>query len=124
MSRQARAAAKEPDSRTVTFRLPKREYAWLAERARDRGLSPGGLARELVLAGFAGLPGTGSDAQAAYGRASSGGTVLEELLARAVWAVVVALSPDMDEDAAERFVREYCGWAVAPNPGSGKESTP
>ena len=76
----------------VIFRLGAEEHQLLSAYAKARGQSPGQAARDLMLAGLRGGPA----APPTQGMAAR----------KAAYAIIVALSPDMDEEAAERFLQE------------------
>jgi hypothetical protein len=76
----------------VIFRLAEEEHQLLAAYARARGQSPGQAARDLTLAGLRGGP--------------PAPPTFTSTVRKAAYSIIVALSPDLDEDAAERFLRE------------------
>jgi hypothetical protein len=76
----------------VIFRLSAEEHQLLSAYARARGQSPGQAARDLTLAGLRGGPAAPPTSVAA--------------VRKAAFAIIVALSPDLDEEAAERLLRE------------------
>jgi hypothetical protein len=76
----------------VIFRLSAEEHQLLSAYAKARGQSPGQAARDLMLAGLRGGP----VAPPTFVTAAR----------RAAYATIVALSPDMDEEATERFLQE------------------
>ncbi len=82
----------KPKSDQVIFRLNAEEYQLLSAYARARGQSPGQAARDLTLAGLRGGP--------------AAPPTFVTAARQAAYAIIVALSPDMDEEAAERFLRE------------------
>lgn len=76
----------------VIFRLDAEEHQLLAAFAKARGQSPGQAARDLTLAGLRGGP--------------AAPPTFVTAARKAAYSVIVALSPDMDEEAAERFLQE------------------
>jgi hypothetical protein len=76
----------------VIFRLSAEEHQLLSAYAKARGQSPGQAARDLMLAGLRGGPAAPPTAVTA--------------VRKAAFSIIVALSPDMDETATERFLRE------------------
>jgi hypothetical protein len=76
----------------VIFRLSFEEHQLLSAYARARGQSPGQASRDLTLAGLRGGP--------------AAPPTFVTAARKAAYAIIVALSPDMDEEAAERFLSE------------------
>jgi hypothetical protein len=76
----------------VIFRLSAEEHELLSAYAKARGQSPGQAARDLTLAGLQGGP----PAPSTFVTAAR----------KAAYAIIVAVSPDMDEAATERFLSE------------------
>ncbi len=76
----------------VIFRLTAEEHRLLAGYAAARGQSAGQAARDLTLAGLKGGPAAPPTFAAAARKAA--------------FAAIVALSPDLDEQATEEFLRE------------------
>lgn len=95
---------KAADSPTISFRCSPEEYARIADAAKGRGVSPGLFIRNLALAEISGeFPGTverGADPPLATK------AEVERLVRRAVWAIIVALSAEIDEEEAERYCAE------------------
>ena len=81
----------KPRNDQVIFRLTAEEHQLLVAYA-SAGQSPGQAARDLTLANLHGGP----PAPPTFVTAAR----------KAAYAVIVALSPDSDEEAAERFLRE------------------
>ena len=90
------ACSEIPVSKTrhdqVIFRLSAEEHQLLADYARARGQSPGQAARDLMLAGLRGGP--------------AAPPTFVTAARKAAYAVIVALSPDLDEQATERLLQE------------------
>jgi plasmid stability protein len=76
----------------VIFRLTAEEHRLLKAYAAARGRSPGQAARDLTLAGLRSGPAAPPTALAAARKAA--------------FAVIVALSPDLDEQGTEELLRE------------------
>ena len=76
----------------VIFRLSAEEHQLLLAYASARGQSPGQAARDLTLAGLRGGP--------------AAPPTFVTAARKAAYSVIVALSPEMDEEAAEQFLRE------------------
>jgi hypothetical protein len=76
----------------VIFRLTADEHELLAAYARARGQSPGQAARDLTLAGLRGGP--------------AAPPTSVTLARKTAYSVIVALSPELDEQATEAFLRE------------------
>jgi hypothetical protein len=76
----------------VIFRLTVEEHQLLSTYARARGQSPGQAARDLMLASLRGGP--------------PAPPTFVTAVRKAAYSVILALSPDLDEEATERFLRE------------------
>lgn len=81
----------------VSFRLTEQEHSLLSAKASQCGIKPAVLARDLVLQGLkANLTPSGSVTRDA----------LEEVGAKVARAVIIALSPEMDEVATDSYLAE------------------
>jgi hypothetical protein len=76
----------------VIFRLSAEEHQLLSAYAKARGQSPGQAARDLTLAGLRGGP--------------AAPPTFVTAARKAAYAIIVALSPDLNEEATERLLRE------------------
>jgi hypothetical protein len=92
----------------VSFRLTEEEHSLLAAKATQSGTKPSVFARDLVLQGLhANVPPKGSPTE----------ITLEKLGARIARAVIIALSPEMDEAATDGYLAEvYFGSASVGGP--------
>jgi hypothetical protein len=82
-------------TRPVSFRLTD---------AKAMGVSPGRLARSLVLDA---LDEPDSAPPGPEGRPRPAPPAADARLRRAVWVLLVALGPDLDEESAESLLREH-----------------
>jgi hypothetical protein len=82
----------KPRNDQVIFRITAEELMLLANYASARGQSPGQAARDLTLAGLRGGP--------------TAHPTFVTAVRKAAFAIIVAVSPDMDEAAAEQFLQE------------------
>jgi hypothetical protein len=93
----------EPENtKPISFRLTEAQHGALATRAKAEGLSPGQLVRTIVLqeldAPSATVPKLSPTLPVPAG---------DDRLRRAVWVILVALSPDLDEEAAEAILQNH-----------------
>lgn len=94
---------KEP----LSFRFKRAdEEARFRARADELGCTTSELARELILMG---LDGELAGAERPSAPPNPSATEIRQLVIRAAWATIVALSPDLDEEAAAEFLRGVFG---------------
>jgi predicted DNA-binding protein len=93
---------KDQKRKTVSFRLTPEEYERLEAIATERGYSIGEYVRDLALGAARSQP-MEKKLQA-----------LDTLIRKATEATIAALSPEMNEDQAEAFLRAYL-------PGGGRQ---
>lgn len=98
--------------KAFSLKLGDDDLALLAARAAAAGEKPATHARRLLLAALK------SGASPATPTPPTGGPAAPAApadgLRRAVWCLLVALSPDLDEDRARAFVEAYFDAPVAP----------
>jgi sugar (pentulose or hexulose) kinase len=97
-------------SKSVSFRQPLAEYERLVARATEQGKKPGELLAEIVaewLNGAAVPVAIPVPNQPITALPSHELERLEALVCRAVWTVIVALSPTLDEQQAEKVVNHF-----------------
>lgn len=99
--------------KAFSVKLDDGDLALLAARAAAAGEKPATHARRLLLAALK------SGASPAALAPPAGGPAppeppLADGLRRAVWCLLVALSPDLDEDRARAFVEAYFDAPAAP----------
>ncbi len=85
--------------KTLTVKLDDADFARLEASARAAKAARATHARQLLLAALAGGP--------PPAEADLGPPPADDPVRRAVWALLVALSDRLDEDAAAEFVRDY-----------------
>lgn len=84
----------------ICFRLTPAQYQSLEAKAAHQGCSVHEYARAVTLCG-------GGMAPLFSAEATNNDPELHAFIRKVAWAVIVALSPELDEEKAEAFLKEY-----------------
>lgn len=94
--------------KAFTVKVSDELLAELKRQAGAAGMLPGSYARQLLTHALSGASEL-SAPRPGHRPAGAAELDVERLVRQAVWAVIVALSPDLDEEDAMKFVRTYLG---------------